>query len=352
MVWRSPALIVGVLGALLLCSCAPSAPSPTVDPIVQPSSRQPATFADGDYLLTVEPTTCSTPMNGHILTVSNGTATLPLPGVTKTGPVTVDGPAVSIELTGGNGGLQLLLDGTIAEDGTVTGPGKDTAGPGSGYDCDFAFTLSQPAPEDATPPDGDYILDVEPDCPTAMDGRTISIADGQATYPMASGFTMTGPVTSKAGAVDITLDLTEPSVITTTFDGTLYTNGAVVGTGQNGGIHPGGETGYACDFTFVMTPAPPAPPAPTAAPGVDCSQAALQAAVDATGRGADSAVSDTQFVCSGEWATAGITVHGGEAQVTGVFHVEDGTWVQKNRNDECTAGRIPADIAYLACNSN
>lgn len=351
MVWRIPALVIGVLGALLLCSCAASAPSPTASPAVETSSSPPATFADGDYLLTVEPTTCSTPMNGTILTISNGTATLPLEGVTKTGPVTVDGTVVSIELNGGNGGLQLLLDGALAEDGTVTGPGKDTGGPGSGYDCEFTFTLSPPADEDATLADGDYILDVEPDCPTVMEGRRISIANGQATYLMESGFTMTGPATTAAGAVSIRLDLTEPSEISTTFDGVLYTNGAVVGEGQNGGIHPGGETGYSCEFDFIMTPAPPPPPTPTAAAGVDCSQAALQTAVDAAGP-PDGKVSDSQFVCSGEWATAGISVSGGEGSATGVFHIEDGMWVTKDRHAECAAGTIPADIADLACNSN
>ena len=41
-----------------------------------------------------------------------------------------------------------------------------------------------------------------------------------------------------------------------------------------------------------------------------------------------------------------------EGSATGVFHIEDGTWVTKDRHAECAAGTIPADIADLACNSN
>lgn len=322
MVWRSPVLILGALCALCLGSCTSAPPAATpvaassrTTPVAVASSPAPVAFTDGDYLLIVEPTTCSSPMNGHVLTVSSGTATLPLDGVTKTGPVAVNETTVSIELNGGNGGLQLLLDGVLAADGTVTGPGKETAGPGSGYDCAFTFTLSPPASEAATLPDGDYVMHVQPDCPTVMEGRTVTIASGTASYLMESEYTMTGTITTDHAAVTVQLDLTSPSRISTTLDGTLWANAVVVGTGRNGGIHPGGETGYTCDFTFVMAPAPPAPPKPAAAAGVDCSR-------------------DTG------------------SQTTGLFHLDDGRWVRKDRAAECAAGSIPADIADLACNSN
>jgi hypothetical protein len=92
-----------------------------------------------------------------------------------------------------------------------------------------------------------------------------------------------------------------------------------------------------------------------ASSGPQCTQAAIQAALDVGKAPSDApVVDDGSFKCSGNWGTASYTTPADsqEADFTGVVQWTGGAWHAVDGYQVCNAGEIPADLYQLACQSN
>lgn len=194
--------------------------------------------------------------------------------------------------------------------------------------------------------DGDYVFSVLPDtCPTQLAGRTMTIADGEASYVMVTGNTMRGPVsTAVDGTVTIDLRLGDPVTDGVKLTGTVPADGTITGDGLNYGIHPGGETGYSCQFTFTLVRG--------AAGAVDsdanCSRAALQTEVDASLPGLNAMVAADGIRCSDGWAVAYVTIPG-QAPFPNLVVWRNGAWSGIELDSACGPDGAPDELKQLAC---
>lgn len=124
---------------------------------------------------------------------------------------------------------------------------------------------SSPAAAAASPglADGTYRLSAEPQCGEfAMDGASLVVRGGKATLTPGlwtgsdtRGQPASGTVTTTGNSVRIHVANGTAAVVDLT--ATIGAAGGLSGSGQSGGVHLSGETGWACQFTFTATPGAP-----------------------------------------------------------------------------------------------
>jgi len=105
--------------------------------------------------------------------------------------------------------------------------------------------------------DGEWIVDLadpDPGCIMALGYRTLAIDGG--TGSLDTGETpLIGPVDLQGDTVTMHLERTSPSKDALDVTATLGPDGVARGTGEAGGIHPGGTNGYACTIPLSLVPA-------------------------------------------------------------------------------------------------
>lgn len=183
--------------------------------------------------------------------------------------------------------------------------------------------------------DGDWVLWVkaQTSCPD-LDGRRLTIAHGVATIALGivgwrDPVTLTGPASADGTAATIQVNRTEPSADMVEFDGTVSGDGATIsGKGKAGGVHPGGQNGYACTFTFSLERL-------DAAGGDACTTAAVQRAVLETTTLPPVRIDADSVTCAEGWATARVDpAHGGQ-EFAVALKSENGRWVRHTMSQAC-----------------
>ncbi|HJQ45835.1 MAG TPA: hypothetical protein VJ870_05840 [Amycolatopsis sp.] len=145
----------------------------------------------------------------------------------------------------------------------VTVPTIATTSPGS-----TVATSSSPTPSTATSSpaasagllDGTYQLSANPACGEfAMDGASLVVQGGKATITPGiwqgsdtRGQPASGTVTTKGKTAQLHMVNGTAAVIDLT--ATIGAAGTLTGSGQSGGVHLSGQTGWVCQFTFTATP--------------------------------------------------------------------------------------------------
>ena len=142
----------------------------------------------------------------------------------------------------------------------TTPPGSTVAASSSPSPSTAATRSPTPAAASAGLPDGSYRLSANPMCGEfAMDGATLTVQGGNATITPGiwagsdtRGQPASGTVAVKGNKVQIHVANGTVAVIDLT--ATIGATGALSGSGQSGGVHIGGATGWVCQFTFTATP--------------------------------------------------------------------------------------------------
>lgn len=196
-----------------------------------------------------------------------------------------------------------------------------------------------------------------------LDGREMTVHGNMATMTNSIGVLFAGPIDQQGANVTVKLAGGPRSSsgpvsgsTTITLTATVGKGGTLTGTGNNSGIHPGGETGYTCDFTFTATRTGGGATPNAAAPGGDrdCTVATMLPVINSSRPAGNQLTLDPgQLRCDGTWAVAGPVDHsGGGDAVTVVLHVVGGAWTTVPRNASCSGHEIPASLMRLACESN
>ena len=103
--------------------------------------------------------------------------------------------------------------------------------------------------------DGTYRLAVNPNCgEVQFDGAALVVRGNAVTVQAVSGGNpVPGTIDRQGSGFHIHAAIGTSVVIDLT--GSADANGALTGKGKSAGIHPSGETGWACDFAFTADPA-------------------------------------------------------------------------------------------------
>lgn len=103
-----------------------------------------------------------------------------------------------------------------------------------------------------------------------------------------------------------------------------------------------------------VKPTPPVPPVGPTGAGAACTQAAIQAGLNAS-MTQGVTIKVTGFGCDQGWAYAyaTLTAPGGESiDVTDVLAARNGVWVSQDRGTVCVPGKMPQDIYNAGCTTN
>ncbi|MDR7190898.1 hypothetical protein J2Y46_003756 [Microbacterium sp. BE35] len=143
--------------------------------------------------------------------------------------------------------LIVLLAGCTPAAGDTAAPSPSPEGP---------TASSTPTP---TSPglDGEWIVDLadpDPGCIMLLGYRHLTVAGETGTLD--TGETpLAGPVELHGDAVTMHLERTAPTKDAIDITAALGQDGVARGTGEAGGIHPGGTNGYACTIPLSLVPA-------------------------------------------------------------------------------------------------
>lgn len=129
----------------------------------------------------------------------------------------------------------------------------------SGAPASSSETPTETAAPTPTGPslDGDWIVDLadpDPGCIMALGYRHL-VVDGESGTLDAGETPLTGPVDLQGDAVTMHLERTSPTKDAIDITATLGADGVARGSGEAGGIHPGGTNGYACTIPLSLVPA-------------------------------------------------------------------------------------------------
>lgn len=204
--------------------------------------------------------------------------------------------------------------------------------------------------------DGDWVLWVKAgtSCPD-LDGRRLQVADSVASIALGivgwrDPVTMTGPATANGSRATIHVSRTTPTADDLQLAGTVKPSGdAITGDGTAGGVHPGGQNGYACTFTFTLERL-------GTELGDACTTPAVQAAVlDSKGMPPVRIEADS-VTCADGWAIARVDQAHAAQEFAVALESRNGRWVRHSMSEACnwkhpeTGTRpLPMTLARSVC---
>ena len=247
-------------------------------------------------------------------------------------------------------GIVLILSGC----GTSAAPAPVENPTGSaGAPTGSASASTPPAGPGPSVLDGDWVLWVtaQSSCPD-LDGRRLHVANELASIALGivgwrDPVTLTGPATADGSAASMHLSRTKPTADDLELNGAIKASGDTIsGKGRAGGVHPGGQNGYSCTFTFTLERL-------GAGLGDACTTPAVQAAVlDAKGM-APVRIEPDSVICAEGWATARVDpAHAGQ-ELAVALESERGRWVRHTMSEACNwkhpeTGKRPLPIALAS----
>lgn len=203
--------------------------------------------------------------------------------------------------------------------------------------------------------DGDWVLWTkgQPSCPE-LNGRRLHIAGGEATIAVGivgwtDPVTLTGPATLDGGTATISLERGKPTKDAVTLNGSPKGPDTITGKGSAGGVHPGGQNGYSCTFTFTLERL-------ATDAGDACTAPAIQAAVLDAAKLPAVRIDPASVKCAQGWATARIDPSQAAQEFAVAVHSEGGRWVRHSLSEACNwkhpekgSRPLPMELAGSIC---
>ena len=229
-------------------------------------------------------------------------------------------------------GILLVLSACTAsaQSASVENPTALTSGP----TAKGSPSSSSPGNQPSSVLDGDWALWVtaQPSCPD-LNGRRLHVAGGAASIAVGivgwtDPVTLTGPATMDGASVSVDAERSKPTKDAVQLKGSLKGADTVTGKGTAGGVHPGGQNGYSCTFTFTLERL-------ATDAGDACTALAVQAAVlDATSLPAVR-IDPSTLQCAQGWATARVDPNQPAQEFAVAVQSKNGRWVRHSLSKAC-----------------